>query len=46
MTDVNPTTDLAKRDAVAARALLDEIRGVAEARQEAALWEQWGQAAV
>ncbi len=37
--------NLISRDPVAARAMLDDMRGVAEARSEAALWEQWAQAA-
>ena len=38
--------ELRSRDPVAARALLDDMRGVAQARGEAALWELWARAAV
>ena len=37
-------SDLRSRDAVAARTLLDDMRGVAEARNEAQLWEWWARA--
>lgn len=36
--------DLASRDPVAARALLDDMRDVAAARDEAPLWEMWAMA--
>ena len=38
------TDHLASRDPVAARALLDEMRSMAEARDEAPLWEMWAMA--
>ena len=37
--------DLRSRDPAAARALLDDLRGVRDARGEPALWEQWAKAA-
>ena len=37
--------DLRSRDPDAARALLDDMRGVAQERGEAALWEPWATAA-
>lgn len=38
--------DLQSSDPVAARALLNDMRGVATARNEAPLWELWAKAAV
>ena len=38
--------DLGSRDPAAARALLDDMRGVAQERGEAALWQLWATAAV
>ncbi len=38
------TDDLASRDPVAARTLLDELRSVADKRKEAPLWEMWAMA--
>jgi Palmitoyl protein thioesterase len=37
--------DLGSGDAVAARALVDDMRGVAVARDEATLWNEWARAA-
>ncbi len=42
---VNLVVDLGGPDPVAARALLDAMRAVAEKRDEAALWEHWASAA-
>jgi hypothetical protein len=40
----NLMTELASGDPVGARALVDDIHGVAEQRRDAALWEGWAQA--
>jgi hypothetical protein len=42
---VNLTDDLRSCDPAAARALLDDMRGVAAQRDEAPLWKEWAQAA-
>ena len=45
MAGVNLMVDLRGREPAAARALLDDMRAVADKRDEAALWEQWASAA-
>jgi pimeloyl-ACP methyl ester carboxylesterase len=45
MASVDLMIDLRSRDLAAARALLGDMRSVAQARGEPALWEQWAEAA-